>query len=161
MFGVSVPLVASWLCVLALGVALFLLNRRVRRLEVQYRRLLSGVDAGNLEQILNQHLEHIQDATAQLDALRTSTDMLGLEVRSAIRHVGIIRFNPFADTGGDLSFAVALADAQGDGVVLCNLHGRGESRTYAKPLVSWGSPYSLSHEEMAAVQLAREPRTEA
>ncbi len=74
---------------------------------------------------------------------------------SALQHVGLVRFNPFSDTGGDLSFALALADADGRGVVLCNLHGRGESRLYAKPLQAWGSPYPLSDEEVQAVTLAR------
>jgi len=44
--------------------------------------------------------------------------------------MAIVRFNPFRDSGGDQSFAIALADGQGNGVILSSLHARDMTRVY-------------------------------
>jgi hypothetical protein len=67
----------------------------------------------------------------------------------------IVRFNAFEDTGSDLSFAVALLDADYNGVVLSSIFGRNESRTYAKPVVAGQSSYFLTNEEKEALDMAR------
>jgi hypothetical protein len=136
-------------------VALILLANRWQSTESRYRQLVQGAEAGNLQEVLNQHLAHVQDVGAALEPLRTSTRDLQTSMRSALRHVGIVRFNPFADSGGDFSFAIALADDDGNGIVLYSLHGRGESRLYAKPLKGWTSPYALAGEEAEAIRLAQ------
>ncbi len=146
---------------IGLGIVLAFMARRLGRLEQQYRQLVTGTDGGSLEEILNQHLAQVRVVSSELDVLRSNTDLLQGAMRSAIQHVGIVRFNPFADSGGDFSFAIALADADGNGAILYNLHGRGESRLYAKPLQDWGSPYALAHEESEAIALARKSHIES
>ena len=37
--------------------------------------------------------------------------------RRSLQHIGLVRFNPFEDTGSDQSFAIALLDDQRDGIV--------------------------------------------
>ncbi len=54
--------------------------------------------------------------------------------RKAIQRTGLVRYNPFEDTGGNQSFAVALLDANGDGVVVSSLHARNGTRIYAKAI---------------------------
>jgi hypothetical protein len=68
--------------------------------------------------------------------------------------VGLVRFNPFDDTGGNQSFAVAVLDANGDGFVLSSLHARGGTRVFAKSLAGGRAEATLSSEEAEAVQLA-------
>ena len=72
----------------------------------------------------------------------------------SLQHMGVVRFNPFHDTGGDQSFAIALVDGHGNGVVLSSLHARDVTRVYAKPLHKWESDYSLTDEEKQAIALA-------
>jgi hypothetical protein len=66
----------------------------------------------------------------------------------------VVRFNPFEDTGGNQSFAVALVDAHGDGFVLSSLHGRGGTRVYAKAVANGSSEAALSAEESQALRSA-------
>ena len=161
---INIPvLTLTWIIVGVLGasivaalVLLLLAMKRVSKLEARYERLLQGTEGGNLESVLNQHLVSVSQALVRVDALQITCDDINVRLSKAVQHVGIVRFNPFADTGGDLSFALALADAEGNGVVICNLHGRGDSRLFAKPLQAWQSAYSLSNEESQAVQMARE-----
>jgi hypothetical protein len=76
----------------------------------------------------------------------------------AERRIGLIRFNAYHDTGGEYSFALALADAGGDGVVLSGLYHRERCRVYAKPLSGWASEHELTGEERQAIDRAREGR---
>ncbi len=73
----------------------------------------------------------------------------------SLQHVGVVRFNPYHDTGGDYSFAVALLDAAGAGVLLTGLYHRDRCRVYAKPVRAWDSPYTLTDEEREAIDQAR------
>jgi hypothetical protein len=75
--------------------------------------------------------------------------------RGALQRVGVVRFNPYHDTGGDYSFAVALLDASGNGVVLTGLYHRDRCRVYAKPVGGWESTYELIDEERQAIAEAR------
>ena len=54
--------------------------------------------------------------------------------RRAFQRVGLVRYNPFEETGGNQSFALALLDAAGDGWVLSSLHARSGTRVYAKAI---------------------------
>jgi len=72
----------------------------------------------------------------------------------SITKVGVVRFNPFKDTGGDQSFAIALLDSNNNGVVLSSLYTREGTRVYTKPIQDASSPYNLSDEEKEAIEKA-------
>ena len=68
-----------------------------------------------------------------------------------IQRVGVVRFNPFPDTGGNQSFVMAMLDARGDGVVLSSLHSRGGTRVYLKQVTIGRAETALSQEEIEAI----------
>ena len=74
---------------------------------------------------------------------------------SALRHVGVVRYDAFGDMGGRLSFSAALYDDNGDGIVLSSINGRSETRTYAKELSDLRSDLTLSPEEEQAIEAAQ------
>ena len=78
----------------------------------------------------------------------------GIDQR-ALRHVAVVRYDAFGDMGGHLSWSMALLDDGGDGVVLTSIHGRSDSRTYAKNVSSWTANQQLSPEEEEAIGFAR------
>ena len=86
---------------------------------------------------------------------------LRAEIASSLRHVAVVRYDAFGDMGGRLSFSAALVDDAGDGVVISAIHARGESRTYAKGLVSGRSDTTLTPEEQQALAAARTGRASA
>jgi Protein of unknown function (DUF4446) len=88
-------------------------------------------------------------------ALRQEVAALKAENAQALRHVAVIRYDAFADTGGQLSWSMALLDDSGSGVVLSSIQGRNESRTYAKNVAGWSSETQLSPEEEDAISNAR------
>ena len=52
------------------------------------------------------------------------TAVLERDLQGSFGRVGLVRFNPFEDTGGNQSFALALLDGRGDGFVVSSLHSR-------------------------------------
>jgi hypothetical protein len=145
----SVAVVALVLALFALGGVVVLLARQ-QRLLGQYQQLMTGTSGGNLESLLNDHVDTVHETAVQGEQLQRMAESGML----SFQHLGMVRFNPFQSTGGDQSFAVALADGHGDGVVLSSLHARDGTRVYAKSLKAWDSTYSLTDEEKEAIVLA-------
>jgi hypothetical protein len=72
-----------------------------------------------------------------------------------IQKVGIVRFNPFKDVGGNQSFSIALLDGKDDGVVITSLYLKEGNRVFAKPVKEGKSQFNLSKEEISAINLAK------
>lgn len=126
-------------------------RRRLAVLSHRYSNLTKGVDDVSLIAALDRHVEGVQALAGKVDVLAGVCETLQADVRLSLRRVGIIRYNPFGDTGGDQSFALALLDDQGDGVVISSIFGRSDSRLYAKPVRGGKSKYTLSAEEDQAI----------
>jgi hypothetical protein len=144
------------LAVLILGGALVWLALRLRRAEARYLALVEGTSGGNLESVLTDHMIQVRDATGRVTELDELARRLERASRSHLQRVGFLRFNPFRDAGGDQSFAVAVSDQDGNGVVISSLHSRDVTRVYGKPLAGWASPYPLTDEEGQAIKKARD-----
>ncbi len=157
LFSPYAGLIALLVVLLALamaGVAAWLAVR-LRRLERHYAVLTRGMDGSNLQGLLERHVQEVRAAVCQVRELDLQTHALASAARGHVQHFGVLRFNPFRETGGDQSFVIALADGEGNGAVISSLHSRDVTRVYAKPLAAWLSPYALSDEEMDSVRQGR------
>ena len=96
--------------------------------------------------------ERIEALTAAVTGLREQATAADAGLRHAVQHVGLVRFNPFEDTGGKQSFALALLDGGADGIVLSSLHSRSATRVYVKAILAGRSEAPLSEEEIAALR---------
>jgi hypothetical protein len=117
---------------------------------------MRGVDAGDLGDVLEQHIDELRLALERVTELERDTQRMDQTLKHAMQWKGLVRYNAFRNTGGDQSFAWALVDGYGNGVVLSSLHARENTRVYAKPLYEWESPYSLTEEEERAIAQAVE-----
>ena len=149
----TMAVVALVLALLALGGVVLLLARQ-QRLLGQYQHLMTGTSGGNIEAMLHDHIARVRETEARVEAVDRLARRLEKAAYFSLQHMGMVRYNPFQDTGGDQSFAVALVDGHGNGVVLSSLHARDVTRVYAKPLQKWESTYSLTDEEKQAIALA-------
>ena len=95
------------------------------------------------------------DLPTDVEGLRGEVQALRMEASQALRHLAVVRYDAFGDMGGHLSWSLALLDDQGDGVLVTAIHGRSDTRTYAKNVQRWTSTQQLSPEESEAVALAR------
>ena len=99
--------------------------------------------------------EGIDAVPEDVHGLRQEVAALRTETADALRHLAVVRYDAYGDTGGALSWSVALLDDRGDGVVLTSIHGRSDARTYAKSIARWSSEQQLSPEEREAIDRAR------
>ncbi len=143
--------------IVLLGVTI-LTTRRAARLDRRLAELTRGSDGKSLEAVLDAHLDKVYAVARDLDGLTARTASLERAQPQAFQRVGLVRFNPFEDTGGNQSFAVALLDARGDGLVISSLHARSGTRVYGKSVTGGGSESTLSSEEAQAVKLALQSR---
>lgn len=118
------------------------------------RMLFTGRTGVDLEQMLRAYLQRVDHTDQMVSELVKRTVSLEKKAPKNVQHVGVIRFNPFPDKGGDQSFAVALLDDHADGVVFSGLHSRGDARVYSKPVVGGASTYALTEEEKEAISRA-------
>ncbi len=144
------------LVIIGLAIVVFVQSRRIRRAADSYRSLVSDSQGGSLQQLLDQHLGKVIEVGTRMEELSALYESLESRSRGSLQHVGMVRFNPFEDTGSDQSFAIALLDDRRDGIVLSSLHGRGQTRIFAKPVEGGTSTHQLSDEEAQAIRVAVE-----
>ena len=108
----------------------------------------------SLEGILDAHLDKVAEMGVQVDELAARTAVTEAAQRRSFQRIGLVRFNPFDDTGGNQSFALALLDQAGDGFVVSSLHARAGTRVYGKAISKGTSESNLSAEESEALKLA-------
>jgi len=109
-----------------------------------------------------QEPQDLKQVLKQFKVLQNNFQQLLLEVEKikkeqvfSIQKVGLIRYNPFSEVGGNQSFSLALLDAQDNGVVITSLYNREGNRVYSKPIEQGQSSYPLSAEEIKAIELAK------
>ncbi len=124
-------------------------------LKDKYKKLVKGTSGKNIEGILMEHLTRVETIHDDMQSINRKIDILDNRISFCVQKVGIIRYNAFQDTGSDLSFSIAFLNNNNDGIIITGIHGRSESYSYAKPVKSGKSSYSLSVEELQALERAK------
>jgi hypothetical protein len=74
---------------------------------------------------------------------------------SDLSRCGFVRYDAFNDSESGLSYALALLNRQGDGVVVTSIYSRDDTRTYGKPVAAFKPTIQASPEELEAIERAR------
>ena len=139
---------AALLLSLAALSLLWSLRRRLKRLALGKN--------GSLEEsiaVLTREGKEMKEFRAELEKYLKLAES---RLRTSVRGVGVVRFNPFASgQGGNQSFAAAFLDESGSGVVFSTLYARDRVGVYAKPVENGASSFELSEEEKEAIGKAK------
>jgi hypothetical protein len=130
-------------------------SRRAGALAAAGPPRLGLVDDPALDRILSAQMQRLDGLTKEVQSITSRTRGVEAQGRHAIQSVGLVRFNPFEDTGSNQSFALALLDADENGVILSSLHSRQSTRVYLKAIAGGHCEAALSSEETQALQEAR------
>jgi Protein of unknown function (DUF4446) len=90
-------------------------------------------------------LKRVAQQVSELEAL----------ARTDVSRVGFVRYDAFEDTGSELSYALALLNREGDGVVISSIYSRTDTRTYGKAVNHYKPAVNASDEELRAIDRAR------
>jgi hypothetical protein len=126
------------------------------KLFAQYQHITKGSERRSVVSVVDTLLSDMDHVKKNLVELANRCDKIEKEEMLHIQKIGLLRFNPFKDTGGDQSFIVALVNAHDTGVVISGLYSRSGTRWYAKKVVEGkGFEHELSEEETKALKLAK------
>jgi hypothetical protein len=121
-----------------------------------YNSLTKGISQKTLKTVLEEVLREVDLHKKDIDYLKDYSVRLEKEGLLHIQKVGLIRFNPFKDTGGDQSFILSLIDGNDTGVIISGLYSRSGTRWYAKKVVQGKAvEHELSEEEKRALREAK------
>lgn len=133
---------------------IFLLQVSLRKFKRLQQEMFRGVTKKDLEEVLLYHTKKLEKTERDIEGINKRLKKIEADLQISIKKIGVVRFNPFGDTGGDQSFAIALLDSDGSGFVLSSLYGREETRIFAKPIKESKSTFKLSAEEEKAIKKA-------
>ena len=108
----------------------------------------------DLGEILVSQIKKLEDQGKDIEKIFSEIEKVNKILLTCFQKIGVIRFNPFQEVGGDQSFSVALLDAQNNGFVITGLYTREGNRIFAKPIENGQSKYLLSGEEKEAIKKA-------
>lgn len=139
----------GFLIILVIGLIAMLVKMNSR-----LNKLLEGKNAKTLEDTLIQIIDEIK----RMNGAQITTDSLIKDInkrlKTSLTGVGIVRFNPFAHSGGNQSFAIAMLNEHGSGVIISTLYGREKTSIFAKPISKYKSEFELTKEESEALEKA-------
>jgi len=147
-------MVALAVVILGLIVIVLVLMRRIGRLDKRIELLTVGGNGTSLESTLEAHIDKVYAVARELGEVEVRTSVLERAQRHAFQRLGLVRYNPFEDTGGNQSFAIALLDEFGDGFIVSSLHTRTATRVYGKAIMKGKAEAALSDEEAEALKIA-------
>lgn len=127
----------------------------VSRMRKNQQELFSGKSGTDLEKVILDHGQNLKELDKDIQDLYGISNKINNLASRSVHKVGVIRFNPFKDLGGDQSFSIALLDGQNSGVIISGLHTREGNRVYAKPVEKGKAvKHPLTEEELEAIKKA-------
>jgi len=146
-FFIGLGLITVWLVTLTVLVVQMLSH---------YRNLTKNIAKKDLKSVLDELLKQSGEQTKTIKKITDQIKVLEDDSLGYLQKMGFLRFNPFADTGGDQSFILSLLDDQDNGVLVSSLHSRGTTRIYAKQVKAGkGKGFALSEEEKKVISQAK------
>lgn len=126
------------------------------RTRKHYNILTAGISKRGLGDVLEEIVKRQKGMGTRVDALEDAARHLSSEGALHISRIGLVRFNPFSDTGGSQSFTLALLDGKNNGLVMTSLYARTGNRWYVKEIYNGkGKGIELSKEESSAIEKAK------
>jgi hypothetical protein len=120
--------------------------------------LIVGGDGGAADRLQELYTGQTEgkDVTDRLAARVAELEALAAR---DVSKIGFVRYNALDDTGSDLSYALALLNRDGDGVILSSIYSRTDTRTYGKAVSRFVPAANASEEELQAIERARATTT--
>ena len=139
---------------IAFGVWVSILTGFVIWIFIYFKILSKKVEGGNLISILKKVIQEESQNSKGMKDLEKEIGRIDEKSLSYIQSIGLVKFNPFEEMGGDHSFSLALIDAKKSGFIITGLHTRERTRIYIKRVKIGESEYELSKEEQKALAIA-------
>lgn len=123
---------------------------------VKLQKLLKNCPSGKLDETIITYYEKVDALFHALDEKTMQFAHLEKKIDAGVQKVGLVRYDAFDDISSNLSFSLVLLDGVDTGFVVTSIYGRDSTNVYIKPIIKGKSSYTLSEEELDALQNAIE-----
>lgn len=138
-----------------LGVMLAFLALYLIYLHRKLSYFMRGENAKSLESTIREYLGHVDELKKHDELIAEHALRLDKKISQAVRNVSMMRFKAFDQSGGNQSFAIALVNELGDGVIISSIHHPNRVSVFAKPVSNYASSHDLSEEEESVLEEAK------
>ena len=140
--------------VVILSVLVAVMYRKMSEFDVAYKRTFRKGRSRHLEDMINENMDIVEKASEVSAEVTRKMEELEAKMARCVQNVGMVRYKAFQDMGPDLSFSLALLDANQDGIIITNIFGGSNCSVYSKPVKDGKSDFLLSLEEKQALEIA-------
>ena len=141
---IEIILISLIIVVLALNLFLIFVFLKLKK---RVNLFFKGKKASDLEEAILRQIAELEKQEGDIKKILERIASLEKSSKISFQKIGMKRFNPFGDVGGNQSFVLAILDKKNDGFVVSSLYTREGNRVYAKALKDGKSEYPLSKEE--------------
>jgi hypothetical protein len=127
----------------------------IKKLRSKYNKFMNGLSGRNIEELLDHCINSVNEVNDKYKEIENHIGRIDRNMIQCMQKKGIVRYNAFDNVGSDLSFSIALLDSNNDGFVISGIYSRDSSSSYSKPVIGGKSKYSLSAEEIQAIEIAK------
>lgn len=128
----------------------------VFRMTSHYNKLTMGITSSTLKEVLVELIGKYEKTGKDIQSIYKTVEQLTNDGTLHLQRLGIVRFNPFSDTGGSQSFTMAILDGKDNGIIMTSLFARTGNRWYIKHIkLGVSEDADLSKEEQLAIKKAR------
>lgn len=146
-------IVISILFLLILNIFLFIKFRKINRATQSF---FSGKNGKDLEEVINNQYKLIVKNEKDIKELFDGYEKIFNIAAKGIQKVGVVRYNPFKDMGGNQSFSIALLDRNDSGLLITTLATRDGARIFSKAVTAGDcKEFPLLEEEKKAIKMAK------
>ena len=142
--------------VIMLGIWIAVLTVLFIRMSAHYNALTKGTTTKTMQEVLTALITKQEANTKGIQTLERSLKEVEADGQLHLQRIGIVRFNPFSDTGGSQSFTIAILDGKDNGIIMTSLYARTGNRWYIKHIKAGSCmDVELSKEEQSAIKKAQ------
>ena len=127
---------------------------KLSKMTKKYQKFMLGKNAKNLEKDIFGLYEDNKFIKMSLEKNEKDIRMLYKNFESAFQKIGLVKYDAFAQMGGQLSFCLALLDENNNGFVLKSVHSTEGCYTYTKEIKLGECNIALGDEERKALNIA-------
>ena len=132
------------------------LSYNLSKIKRRTRSFFASSEAKDLEGIIYKQIKKTNEIDCAIKKIVEDNKKIKGNLSECVQKVGVVRFNPFGDVGGNQSFVIALLDNSLNGVIIQGLYSRDGVRVYSKEIKKGKSEYTLGKEEKEAIKIADE-----
>ena len=133
---------------------LFINSISTKKLKKKYNKFMGKTNAKSLEETIVNRLEELENLLQTSEENRNQIERLKHQMNVTFQKIGLIKYDAFDESGGKLSFSLALLNENEDGFIINAMHSREGCYTYIKEIIAGKSIILLTKEEQEALEMA-------